>query len=321
MNQSYLFKILQMLATVACGLGKRKKLFILIYHRVYSEPDFMNPNEVDKTAFSWQMALLSKYFQVLPLYDAIQKLKSDTLPPRAVCITFDDGYADNYTNALPILQRFNLPAIFFIANGYLDGGRMWNDTIIEAVRNYKASELDLSDISLGRFDVSTPGAKSAAAGEIIKSIKHLPPEIRQNLANFIAEQSPKPQHDLMMSSDQLKKLHASGMEIGGHTVSHPILAKLDADSAWLEIYNNKIFLENLLGEPLRLFAYPNGKPGIDYLVEQIPLVSKAGYAAAVSTVWGSCNASSDTWQLPRFTPWDKKPLYFMLRLIKMYFKK
>ena len=321
MEHAFLLKVLQHIATAASGFSKRKKLFILIYHRVFTEPDFMNPGEVDIAAFSWQMELISKYFNVLPMSEALQKLHSASLPARAVCISFDDGYADNFTNALPILKQFNLPAIFFIASGYLDGGRMWNDTIIEAIRHFQAPELDLSAIALGRFNVSTDNDKSAASSKIINEIKHLPPEKRQQLATFIATQSPNPQHDLMMTSAQLKQLHASGMEIGGHTVSHPILAKLDPDAAWLEIHNNKLFLENLLAQPLRFFAYPNGKPDRDYLQEQIPLIKKAGYQAGLSTIWGVCNQTSDTWQLPRFSPWDKNPISFMLRMIKMYISK
>ena len=320
MEHTFLLKVLQFFATAVSSFSKRKKLFILIYHRVFTEPDYMNPGEVDKAAFNWQMELISKYFNVLSMTDALQKLHSDSLPPRAVCITFDDGYADNFTNALPILNRYKLPAIFFIANGYLDGGRMWNDTVIEAIRNIQAPELDLSTASLGCFDVSTNSAKSAAASRIINEIKHLPPEKRQQIASFIAEQSPNLQYDLMMTSAQLKKLHASGMEIGGHTVTHPILAKLNPDTVWLEVNNNKVFLENLLAQPLRFFAYPNGKPGIRLFEEQIPLIKKAGYQAAVSTIWGVCHQSSDTWQLPRFTPWDKDPISFMLRMIKMYIK-
>ena len=110
---------LKQLATLASGFGKKKKLFILIYHRVLDEPDFMRPGEVDKIKFAWQMELLSKYFNVLSMSDALEKIQKNTLPPRAVCITFDDGYADNYHNALPILKNNQLTATFFISSGYL----------------------------------------------------------------------------------------------------------------------------------------------------------------------------------------------------------
>lgn len=319
MNKSIFLKTLKVLTTIASGTSKRKKLFILIYHRVLDKPDFMRQGEVDKAAFTWQMELLSKYFNVLPLHDALQKMHTHTLPPRAVCITFDDGYADNYTNALPILKQFNLLATFFIANGFLNGGRMWNDTVIEAVRNFQQSELDLTQIALGQFDVSDYGKKCQAAGQIIQQIKYMPPAQRDQLTVFIAAQSQNLPDNLMMTTEQLKQLHQNGMEIGGHTVSHPILAKLDAQIALQEITENKIFLENLLNAPLRFFAYPNGKPLEDYLPQQLQIVKDAGYQAALSTQWGVAHRSSDRWQLPRFTPWDSTPLKFMLRMTCKYY--
>jgi len=314
------FKILKVLATIASGTSNRKKLFILIYHRVLDKPDFMRPDEVDKVAFTWQMKLLVKYFNVLPLHDALQKMQAHTLPSRAVCITFDDGYADNYTNALPILKQFNLSATFFIANGFLNGGRMWNDTVIEAVRNFQQSELDLTAIALGRIDASDNDKKRQAAAEIIQQIKHLPPTQRDQHTALIAALSQNLPDNLMMTTNQLKQLHQNGMEIGGHTVNHPILAKLDTQTAVQEITENKTFLENILNTPLRFFAYPNGKPNQDYQLQQIPLIKKAGYQAALTTQWGVAQQISDIWQLPRFTPWDKSPIKFMLRMISLYHK-
>jgi peptidoglycan/xylan/chitin deacetylase (PgdA/CDA1 family) len=318
MNPTILLKILKVVATAASGLGKHKKLFILIYHRVLDEPDFMRPGEVDKAAFTWQMELLSKYFNVLPLHDALQKMQTGTLPSRAVCITFDDGYADNYTNALPILKRFSLTATFFIANGFLNGGRMWNDTVIEAVRNYNLPELDLSAIDLGVYDVSNQTQKNETAAQILQKIKHLPLERRSQHITYIAAQSHNLPDNLMMTTAQLVQLHQNGVEIGGHTINHPILAKLDNQTAEQEIAENKTFLEKLLNTRLRFFAYPNGKPDEDYLPQQIQIVKNAGYQAAVSTQWGVSHRSSDEWQLPRFTPWDTTPLKFMLRLIFKY---
>ncbi|MDO9047793.1 MAG: polysaccharide deacetylase family protein [Methylobacter sp.] len=320
MNKSIPFKILKTLATIASGTGKRKKLFILIYHRVLDKPDFMRPGEVDNAAFTWQMELLAKYFNVLPLHDALQKMQIHTLPSRAVCITFDDGYADNYTNALPILKQFNLSATFFIANGFLNGGRMWNDTVIEAVRNFPLPELDLAAIDLGRFDVSDQSKKRQTAEQIIGQIKHLPAVQRDQLAAHVGMQSQNLPGNLMMTTEQLKQLYQSGMEIGGHTVNHPILAKLDNQIAEQEVTVNKIFLENILNTSLRFFAYPNGKPDQDYNQQQIPLIKNAGYQAALSTQWGVAQQISDIWQLPRFTPWDKSPIKFMLRMITLYHK-
>jgi len=318
MKQAFLLKLLEPLATLASGVGKHKKVFILIYHRVLDQPDFMRPGEADKLTFTWQMQLIANHFNVLPLHDALQRLQDNTLPPRAVCITFDDGYADNYTNALPILKQFNLTAIFFIASGFLDGGRMWNDTVIEAVRNYRNPVLDLTDIGLGQLNVVDDAQKSRVADQIIQQIKHLPLTQRDQYTAYIAAQSQNLPNDLMMTSEQLKMLHQSGMEIGGHTVNHPILAKLDEEEARTEIEENKAILESLLNTRLNIFAYPNGKPEQDYLKEQISLVRKAGYQSAISTQWGVTTKETDRYQLPRFTPWDKHAIKFMVRIILKY---
>jgi peptidoglycan/xylan/chitin deacetylase (PgdA/CDA1 family) len=303
---------------LASGIGKQKKLLIMIYHRVLDEPDFMRPGEVDKEAFTWQMELVAKHFNVLPLSEALERMQNDTLPPRAVCITFDDGYADNYKNALPILKSLNLTAIFFIANGFLNGGRMWNDTVIEAVRNSLGTSFDLTEIGLGKFEVANECQKSQVASDIIGRIKHLPPKEREQFTAYIASQSKKLPHDLMMTSEQLIELHQSGMEIGGHTVNHPILAKLDGDEAQQEIRQNKLFLEQLLNVKLSCFAYPNGKSNIDYKQLHVQMIKEIGFEAAVSTDWGVSTIKSDPWQLPRFTPWDSTPAKFMIRMLKNY---
>lgn len=318
MLQPFLLSLFKPLASIASGIGKQKKLSILIYHRVLDQPDFMWPDEIDKTIFSWQMQLLANYFNVLPLGEALERMQINTLPPRAVCITFDDGYADNFTNALPILKQFNLTATFFIASGFLDGGRMWNDTVIEAIRNQLTPTLDLTEIDLGILEVSDNTQKCLAANQIISQIKHLSTEKRQQCADFIAAKSQNLPNNLMLTTEQLMALSESGVEIGGHTVTHPILATLDDATATNEIQQNKAFLETCLNRPVRFFAYPNGKPTNDYHQHQIKFVQQAGYRAAVSTVRGVADRDSDILQLPRFTPWDKSPGKFMIRMIRNY---
>lgn len=297
---------------------KTKKLSILIYHRVLNKYDFMNPWEVDKSVFNWQMELLAQYFNVLPLNEALQKLKNNTLPARTVCITFDDGYADNYLNALPILLKHNLNATFFVASDFLDGGRMWNDTITETIRNLNQVELDLTELGLGIFEIKTPEQKFSVASKIIAEIKHLSPPDRDSCVSHIAKQCNELPNDLMMTTQQLIQLSESGMEIGGHTLTHPILASLDVDNANQEIAENKRILESKLGKKIRYFAYPNGKPGKDYLPEHIEIVKNNGYEAAVSTSWGVSNIGSDKWQLARATPWDRTPEKFMFRMIRIF---
>src|SRR5581483_9499448 len=87
---------------------------------------------------------IASQFTPLALDEALSRMRSGSLPARALAVTFDDGYADNAVAALPILARYGVPATFFIATDFVGGGRMWNDTVIEAVRALPASVRDLS---------------------------------------------------------------------------------------------------------------------------------------------------------------------------------
>jgi peptidoglycan/xylan/chitin deacetylase (PgdA/CDA1 family) len=110
------------------------------------------------------------------------------------------------------------------------------------------------------------------------------------------------------------------MQIGAHTVSHPILAKLDARHAADEIGRSRDVLQTLLGERVSLFAYPNGKPGTDYLPAVHPaIVRELGFDAAVSTRWAAARRTDDVFQIPRFTPWDRDRLKFGARLARNLF--
>lgn len=278
----------------------------------------MRTGEIDAAGFNWQMALLSDFFNPLPLQIALDLQKSGDLPPASVCVTFDDGYADNVEIALPILEKYGIPATFFISSGFLDGGRMWNDTILESFKSIAAKEVDLSVIGLGHRPLATRSARRELAHEAIDALKHRPPEQRNAATRFIASLACGLPENLMMASSQVKRLVEAGMEIGGHTVSHPILSALDPDEARWEILDGKNALEALTGKPIVLFAYPNGKPGRDYSDDHKKLLPDLGFKAAVSTHWGVSTSATDIWQLPRFTPWDRKPAGFMLRMIRNY---
>lgn len=187
---------------------------------------------------------LAQWFNVLPLDLAVNHLKDGSLPACAACITFDDGYADNHEVAAPILQRHGLTATFFIATGFLNGGRMWNDTVIESIRQAATATLDLGD--LGCFPIRTITEKRAAIESVIAQIKYLPMAERLMMAAQIAGAAHiDPPVNLMMTSTQVKALRHWGMQIGAHTVSHPILARLTDDQARHEIKASKDQLEDL----------------------------------------------------------------------------
>ena len=117
-----------------------------------------------------------------------------------------------------------------------------------------------------------------------------------------------------MTSEQVRALHSAGMEIGAHTVTHPILAEIPLGRARHEMVASRARLEEITAAPVRLFAYPNGSPRRDYYGEHAALARELGFDAAVSAAWGAARAGDDLYQIPRFTPWDRADWRFGLRL-------
>ncbi|MHB1200473.1 MAG: polysaccharide deacetylase family protein [Polaromonas sp.] len=281
-----------------------------------SQQDPLFPDEPDARCFDEMMGWVAKWFHVLPLDTAVMQLRAGTLSARAAAITFDDGYADNATHALPILRRHGLPATFFVATSFLNGGRMWNDTLIEAIRRCQSKALDLGDAGLGRFKLVTEVDRRLAIASLLARVKHLAPDQRNEAVAQVQSAVPVAlPDDLMMTSRQVIELRDAGMQIGAHTSTHPILASLPDSQAQQEIRSSKAVLEVLLNQPVSLFAYPNGKPGKDYCGKHALMVRQAGFAAAVSTASGVATVATDVFQLPRFTPWDRTRLRYGIRLM------
>lgn len=297
-----------------CSRGK-PLLSILIYHQVLRQPDFMRPDTPTARDFDWQMALLARHFAPLSLNDALHHLDENTLPDRAICVTFDDGYADNLEVALPILNRWKIPATVFVATAFLERGVMWNDRVIDGVKAAPGDVLELEDLGLGRHEIESEVKRRGVSRQLLRLIKPMPPPERDKVVEQLAARCSYREQRLMMDTAQLMHLRDGGVEIGAHTHSHPILASLDAEAARSEIVQGKSILESLLQTPVRLFAYPNGRPGQDYTGEHVDMVTSAGFDAAVSTHMGVASKRSDRWQLPRFTPWDRQPTRFLGRLL------
>ncbi|MGH6648978.1 polysaccharide deacetylase family protein [Aquabacterium sp.] len=299
--------------------GPTGKLTILTYHRVPSGVDpLLSNDQVDAAKFAKHMAAIADCFNVLPLPQALNHLDQGTLPSRALSITFDDGYQDNYTTALPILKRHGLKATFFVCSGYLNNGLMFNDVILESLRACQAKELDLSWLGLGLLPVYDLAAKRQASQKILDTVKYLPFNEREHacdrLWQIASPSEARPQ--LMMTDEQIRDLAAQGMTIGGHTHTHPILSRVDLDSARQDIALNRRLLAGLIGHEPTIFAYPNGRPVRDYGHEHVKLLKELGYQSAVSTAWGVAMKHGDRFQLPRFSPWDDDPKRLVMRLFK-----
>jgi peptidoglycan/xylan/chitin deacetylase (PgdA/CDA1 family) len=298
-------------------LSQETRLCILTYHRILEHDDPLIGAEPDIATFSWQMQVLASNFNVLPLHEAIIALRENRLPPRAVCITFDDGYRSTHDLALPILKKLTLPATVFVTSAVLDEGNMWNDRIIEAIRQLPEGLLDLQQISMGQHDIHNMRDRIALVKKINDESKYLASDGRLAVIEKLEELAGVCQNPgLMLTRDMLLNLSREGIDIGGHTISHPILTKLNEQAARREIVENKKTLEEIIGKPLNLFAYPNGKIGKDFDERHMHMAQEAGYVAAFSTEIGSATKETNLFNLPRSRPWDRTPFLFQCRLLR-----
>lgn len=196
-----------------------------------------------------------------------------SLPKRPVLVTFDDGYRSVFTLAKPILERYEIPAVVFVTSlPAIERQRFWYDRM--------AKELG---------EAAVEEAKSCSYDEWSRRLNDLP-------AGALADGDPH----APMTVEELRSLARHPLfEIGGHTSTHPILARADAGVQRREIEGNRRELESVTGVEPRAFAYPNGRPRIDYSEESIRLVKEAGYEAAFSTRSGFSSPSDSRWERSR----------------------
>lgn len=294
----------------------RGRLCIVNYHRILESADPLLGAEPDEATFRWQMKLLADCFNVMPLHEALTALKENRIPPRAVCITFDDGYRSTHDLALPVLREFNLSATVFVTSGYIGEGSMWNDRILESVRKIDAASLDLRTDGLGIFPIASLNERKEAVLTLTEKAKYLPPPERQALIDRLDQMAGIYQPDPMLTEEMIRTLSQHQVEIGAHTVSHPILTSLVDAKARQEITDSKNQLEQIIGKPVRYFAYPNGKQGMDFDERHVAMARDAGFSAAFTTAPGAATAADNLFTIPRSRPWDATPMLFGVRLLR-----
>lgn len=314
--------ILRLMTALAAPAGRRSRLSVFYFHRVLAQPDALLPSEPDAATFDRILGWIGSQFRVLDPLDACERLQGGTLPARPAVITFDDGYRDNRTVALPILQRHRMRAAFFVSTGFLDGGMMFNDRVIEAVRRWPGDHLVLqgpaADARLS-LPLRTVDDRRAAIDAILRRVKHLDPLEREEQVSRLERSSGHPSGGLgpgmMMDPGQVLELHRAGMRIGGHTRTHPILVKLDERAAREEIDGGLADLAGMIGERPALFAYPNGKRGSDYDARHVAMLAESGIRFAFTTQPGGATRETPALELPRFTPWDRSAVKFGARAL------
>jgi hypothetical protein len=192
---------------------------------------------------------------------------------------------------------------------------MWNDRILESLRTLEAEQLDLSDAGLGSYPVGTLAERRETLALLTERAKYLAPDLRQELVERLDRLAGTRESDPMLTDQMIHTMAAQGVEIGAHTISHPILAKLNDESARFEIAESKRQLEAITGKPVRYFAYPNGKPGIDFHERHMAMARDAGFEAAFSTAMGAAGNHHDRFALPRSRPWDATRPFYISRML------
>lgn len=182
---------------------------------------------------------------------------------RHVLVTFDDGYRDTYEHALPVLRRHGVPALVFITTGFLDErGVAWWDEIAWMVRRSARPAVPASPWMEG--SVELVGDREPAVQRLLKVYKELPVTRTGEYLGWLAEVTgsgrfpAEAASQVWMTWSMVRELRDAGMVIGGHTVSHPVLSRMDRAAQAAEIAGCERRLREELGEPLRWFAYPVG---------------------------------------------------------------
>jgi peptidoglycan/xylan/chitin deacetylase (PgdA/CDA1 family) len=311
-----------LLSPLSRGLARLSgtgRAVVLKYHRVLESRDPMRPGETTAEDFDAQMSVVAAHFPCKTFGSFIRGRGTAEGAPNTVVVTFDDGYKDNHDVALPILRKYGVPATIFVASGYLTGGMMWNDRLIEAMRVSVGRHVDLREAGLGEPKIATLEDASRAARETLSAIKRWPQQQRaQFVDDFAAWAGLDPAHRVMLNGAEVTALAGAGIEIGAHTVTHPILSTLSPDEARAEIVQSRVELGRLLGREIATFAYPNGRPSKDFTDADVERVKEAGFSGAATTAWGCASARSDPFRVSRQAIWGSSRARIWYQLLRNF---
>lgn len=296
------------------------KLSIFLFHKVPQYADALQPGDLDQDTFRRTIAFITKHFQVYPLVEAARLLEEGRLPDRCAAITFDDGYADWLHGAATILHERGVPATFFITTGQFDGRPMWHERLAHVVRQGGEAGLDTRFCRLPPLPTTTLEDKVEAVKSLEFHFKYIPPVLRDTYLARLEDAVGVTMADVpRMPVQDVARIAQLGFEIGAHTHDHPILSLCDVAQAQREIGEAKERLEGMLGAPVIGFAYPNGRPGVDFTTRHIDMVKAAGYRYAVTTQWGAVRKDTSPFQMPRFTPWGPSHQHMALQVFRNIF--
>jgi peptidoglycan/xylan/chitin deacetylase (PgdA/CDA1 family) len=238
------------------------------------------------------------------------------LPPRAVAITFDDGYRDNLTLAVPVLERLGIPATIFLVPQFLSGhSHAWWERLAWALRSARAGEVTIDG---ERSSLNGPRELAATLAKIERHLKVLDHRARLEAVEALVDElkptRPYGAERLFMNWDDARQLVRAGVAIGSHTMEHAILARETERDQRAELAESRNALENRLDVPVKLLAYPNGARD-DYDGTTISLARSAGYSHAVTTWGGLALPDSGEYEIPRRMVDPRKPAVHLLAVV------
>lgn len=310
-----------------------RKFIILCYHVVTNtkegKVDYFKPQmAVSIESFKKQMEFLSKNYNVVPLEELIYNIKENKkLPRKAIAITFDDGYANNYTNAYPILKENNLPATIFLATDYIDTGKLlWFDQVWQILKSYDdLSKIEIPDniceedlrVKLLKIFTDNSLERDVCADLVTSLMKKMNEKKRSMLIKYMEERFPpnKQEESLMLSWNQVVEMGTNRISIGAHTKSHPNLPELSEQETEIEIMEGKKEIERRINKKVICFAYPYG----NFNDKIKALVTKAGFDCACTTIRGKHRLNSDLFELKRISVTENLTLSFRNRYSKSLF--
>jgi peptidoglycan/xylan/chitin deacetylase (PgdA/CDA1 family) len=286
---------------------------ILIYHRIARRTFDPFDLAVSPERFAEQLAVLRRWGHPIRLEDLPGMMANGTVPRRAYVITFDDGYADNLLNAKPLLERHETPATVFAAAEYAPGGRRyWWEVVDQLLAKVATKRVMLR--------IGTEEIEASQRGDVHR---RLAVSKRQEVDAVISELTVQAgvdpcfePEDLPMTESQLRDLSASGLiDIGSHGTTHRRLAALSEKEQREEIVGAKQLLEQVLGRPVRTFAYPFGVLGSDYTELTQSIVQQAGHTCACAVFPNPVRRPQGLYGLPRcwVSDWDGDELERRLR--------
>jgi peptidoglycan/xylan/chitin deacetylase (PgdA/CDA1 family) len=300
-------------ATSALGALRLKfsgGVTILAYHRVLdvpSEDEFPFDIELVSASvsqFTQQMEYIRAHYQPITFAKLLQYLDRGENPPRgAAIVTFDDGFADNYYNAFPVLKRLDMPATIFLSTGYIDSQEtFWYEKLSYAAMTTRAKVVVTP--MLGTLNIACDAAsRRELIARMVLKLKLVPDDVRlESLEDLYVKLLPGHQwpYDARtgpLTWAQVREMSANNIEFGSHSVSHPVLSRVPLDKLAFEVEHSKNRIESEVQKLIQVIAYPVG--GVEAFDDNVrAAVKKAGYRLGVSYIPG----------IERPDQWDKYAL-------------